>query len=92
MSMENHPTTKHEKFKLYTGICLQENNEILRGFPIKESAIELGMGCLMLLMAALNFVTAALRFGLSLLAALSGLLAKGVARIMPGPKVTEDAK
>lgn len=92
MSMENQPATKNEKFKLYTGICLQENNEILRGFPPKESAIELGMACLMLLMAALNLITAALRFGLSLLAGLTSLIARGIAKVMPGPKITEDAK
>ena len=91
MSMER-PVTKAEKFRWYADYCLQDNNEILRGFPLRESAIDLGMGCLVLLMAALNLLTATLRFGLSLIAALTSLLAKGVAKIMPVPKVEEQTK
>jgi len=89
MTTEIQPTTKTEKLHQFTNSCLQEDIDSLRGFPLKETSITLGLSCLMLLMAALHLFFAACQFALSLIATAGDLLVKVLVKIMPTPKESE---
>lgn len=81
--------TKTERFRQFMDICLQEDIESLKGFPVKETATNLGMSILMLLMAVLHLLHTIFQFAFSLVAAGSDLLVKVLVKIMPAPKMKE---
>lgn len=90
MALDTHkPATKTEKLRQFMDSCLQDDIDSLQGFPIKETSINLGMGILMLLMAALHLISTICQFAFSLVAAISELFVKGLVKIMPAPKVKE---
>ena len=81
--MSNELATKTERFRHYMNICLQEDIDSLSGFPLKETSVNLGIGALMLLMAALHLLHTAFQFAFSLVATTSELLVKALVKIMP---------
>ena len=84
------PATKTERLREFMDSCLRDDIDSLQGFPLKETSINLGMGILMLLMAALHLIYAVCQFAFSLVAAISDLLVKGLVKIMPAPKMAKN--
>lgn len=83
--------TKTERFRQFMDSCLQDDINSLRGFPLKETSVNLGMGILMLLMAALHLLYTMCQFAFSLIATGSDLLVKALAKIMPSPKMARES-
>jgi len=81
------PATKTERLRQFMDSCLRDDIDSLHGFPLKETSINLGIGILMLLMAALHLLYAMCQFAFSLVAAISDLFVKGLVKIMPAPKM-----
>ena len=86
--LNNH---KADRFRQFMDSCLQDDIDSLRGFPLKETAINFGIGILMLLMAALHLLHKTCQLAFSLIAAGSDLLVKGLVKIMPAPKMAKEA-
>lgn len=87
MSAERQPATKTERLREFIGIVLQDDITDLRGIPVKESTINLGLGLLMVLVTVLHFALNIWQFVVSLLLVGYDLVAKGLAKIMPAPKM-----
>jgi len=88
MASENHkPATKTERLREFIGIVLQDDITDLRGIPVKEATINLGLGLLMVLVTILHFALNIWQFVVSLLLVGYDLIAKGLAKIMPAPKL-----
>jgi len=85
------PTTKAERLRQIMDVCLKEDIENLKGFPLRETSVNLGIGFLFLLMAVLHLLHTICQFGFSLVAAISDLLVKGLVKIMPAPKMAKEA-
>lgn len=86
MNNQDLKINKTERFKQFVGVCLQEDIDSLRGFPLRETSLNLGIAVLMILMAALHLLHSALQFAFSLVAVASDLLVRGLVKIMPAPK------
>jgi len=91
MAQKQEAVTKTDRFRQFMDSCLQEDIDSLRGFPLKESAINFGIAILMLLMAALHLLHKACQLAFSLVATVSELLVKGLAKIMPAPNNAQSA-
>lgn len=89
--MQNRIPNNHkaDRFRQFMDSCLREDIDSLQGFPLKETSINLGIGILMLLMAALHLLHAALQWAFSLVATGCDLLVKGLVKVMPTPKARE---
>jgi len=83
---------KINRFRQFMDSCLQDDIDGLRGFPLKETAINFGIGILMFLMVTLHLLTKALQLAYSLVATGCDLLVKGLVKIMPAPKMKEVTK
>lgn len=77
---------KTQRLKDFIGICLSENVNDPRGLPIKETAVNLGLSVLMVLVTALHLVLSCLQFGISVIVVGYDLIAKALPKIMPAPK------
>jgi hypothetical protein len=67
-------------------IYQRENALSLKGWPIKETATNLGLYTLMLLITALYVALAICQVAVSLLQGACDLIAKGLGKMMAGPK------
>lgn len=83
------PTTKTERLREFIGICLNDDITDLRGLPVRETSINLGLGFLMVLVTVLHFALNIWQFVVSLLLVGYDLIAKGLVKIMPAPKKAE---
>ena len=93
MSTENQqPATKTQRIKEFVGIVLHDDITDLRGIPVKEATINLGLGLLMVLVTILHFALNIWQLVVALLLVGYDLIARGLTKIMPAPKVTEDMK
>ena len=77
---------KTEEIKEFIRIVLKEDINDLRGLPIKETTINLGLSTLMVLVTALHLALAIWQFVVSLLLVGYDLITKGLVKIMPTPK------
>lgn len=93
MGVDNHrnPATKTERLREFIGIVLEDDITDLRGLPLKETTINLGLGLLMVLVTILHFALNIWQFVVSLLLVGYDLIARGLAKIMPTPKVAKEA-
>jgi hypothetical protein len=94
MPTENYkrPATKTERIREFVGIVLQEDIIDLRGIPVKEATINLGLGLLMVLVTLLHFILNIWQFVVSLLLVSYDLIARGLAKVMPAPKMAQGDK
>jgi len=67
MSTEKQPSIKIERIREFIIIVLQDDFIDLGGIPVKETAINLGLGLLMILVTILHFTLAIWQFVVSLL-------------------------
>ena len=77
---------KTERLKEFLAIFQKENILSLKGWPIKEAAINLGLYTLMLLVTVLYVALGICQVAVSLVQGACDLIAKGLAKIMPAPK------
>lgn len=77
-----------ERLREFISICLQDDITDLRGLPVKETAINLGLGLLMVLVSILHFALNIWQFVVSLLLVGYDLVARDLAKIMPAPKMS----
>ncbi len=80
---------KANKFRQFIDATLEDDIHSLKGWPLKETSINFGIGILMFLMAALHLIVAATQLAFSLIASVCDLLVKGLTKIMPAPKMKE---
>ena len=80
---------KTQRLKEFIGICLKEDVNDLRGLPVKETSINLGLSILMLLVTAVHLILSVWQLVVSLLLVGYDLIAKGLVKIMPTPKESE---
>lgn len=78
-----------ERLKEFLAIFQKENTLSLRGWPIKETATNLGLYTLMLLVTALYVALGICQVAASLIQGACDLIAKGLVRIMPAPKADQ---
>ncbi len=79
--------TKTERLREFIIICLNDDITDLRGLPVKETTINLGLGLLMVLVTILHFALNIWQFVVSLLLVGYDLITKGLVKIMPTPKM-----
>jgi len=80
---------KANKFRQFINATLEDDITTLKGWPLKETSINFGIGILMFFMAALHLVVAATQLAFSLIATACDLLVKALVKIMPAPKIKE---
>lgn len=64
----------------------QHQNNDLKGWPVKETAANLGLYTLILLITAVYVALGICQVAVSLIQALADLIAKGLSKAMPAPK------
>ena len=77
---------KTERLKEFLAIFQKENTLSLKGWPVKETAINLGLYTLMLLVTALYVALGICQVAASLTQGVCDLIAKGLVKIMPAPR------
>ena len=80
---------KTQRLNEFIEICLKEDINDLRGLPIKETSVNLGLSILMLLVTALHLALGLWQFVASLLLGGYDLIVKGLVKVMPAPKKEE---
>jgi len=78
--------SKAERLKEFLLIFQKENILSLKGWPVKETATNLGLYTLMLLVTALYVALGICQVAASLIQGASDLIAKGLAKVMPAPR------
>lgn len=82
---------KTQRIREFLAICQKEDALNLRGWPIKETATNLGLYTLMLIVTAFYVALGICQVAVSLIQAATDLIAKGLVKIMPAPKITKEA-
>ena len=77
---------KTERLKEFLLIFQKENTLSLKGWPVKETATNLGLYTLMLLVTALYVALGICQVAASLIQEAGDLIAKGLAKVMPMPR------
>jgi len=80
---------KTERLREFLAIFQKENVLSLKGWSVKETAINLGLYALMLLVTALYVALGVCQVAASLIQGFSDLIAKGLVKIMPAPREEE---
>jgi len=83
--------TKIERFRETVNICLQPDIIDLRELPISETALNLGLDILMVLVVILHLALGIWQFATSLLLVGYDLTAKILTKIMPAPRMPKEA-
>ena len=77
---------KTERIKAFIGMCLKEDTLDLKGWALKETATNLGLYILFLLVTAVHVALGICQVAASLLQGSCDLIAKGLVKVMPTPK------
>ena len=80
---------KADQLKEAIGICFKVDNLGYKGWPLKETATNLGLYFLLLLVVILHVVLGILQLAASLVQTGCDLIANGLVKIMPAPKGSE---
>jgi len=83
--------TKIEGFRELVNICLRPDIIDLRELPISETALNLGLDVLMVLVAILHLALGIWQFATSLLLVGYDLTAKILTKIMPSPETAKES-
>ena len=75
-----------ERIRVFMGMCLNEDTLDLKGWSIKETAPNLGLYILFLLVTAVHVALGICQVAASLLQGSCDLIAKGLVKVMPTPK------
>ena len=87
MSNQTPQTNRTERIGEFVGRYLKEDIIDIGNLPLRDTGINFAMSILKVVVTAVNLVFSTCQLGFSIILAAGDLLARGLARVLPAPKV-----